>query len=73
MTDAHYPEEAGELVLHQLPELTPAQSVGVPLSGCVAVEHQNQRLHSLFKVRWHGCDASVSVCVCERQSERERI
>lgn len=34
-----YPQEVGQLVLHQLPELPPAEGAAPALFGGVAVEH----------------------------------
>lgn len=48
-----YPQKVGQLVLHQLPELSPAEGAAPTLSGGVTVEHFDERLHGILQVRRH--------------------
>lgn len=48
-----YPQEVGELVLHQLSELSPAEGAAPTVFGGVPVEHFDERLHRLLQFRRH--------------------
>lgn len=61
-------EEVGELVLHQLSQLAPAERAIPALPGGVAVEDGDERLHGGLQFRRHG-----GCCVAELQGGNRRM